>query len=53
MEHELLERLSALRHDQQPIRLPASDERFLDRPATGDEFLLGTESVGRRQCWCM
>ena len=42
MEDELLERLTALRHDEQAAGLAAGDERLLDGPAAGDE-LLGLE----------
>ena len=42
MEDELLERLTALRHDEQAASLAVGDERLLDGPAAGDE-LLGLE----------
>ena len=44
-----LERLAALRDDQQPTGRPSRDERFLDRPTAGDEFLIGSEGIRRRQ----
>ena len=45
VEHDLLERLPPLRHDQQPDRRPAGDERLLDRPAAGDELLVLAEQL--------
>lgn len=57
MEHEALERLAALRHDEQAMGRAPSDKRLLDRAAAGDELLAigeqvrgrdtGTISVGR------
>jgi hypothetical protein len=38
-----------LRHDQQPDRRTPRDERLLDRSSTGDELLIGTQRVRRRQ----
>ena len=46
VEDELLERLAALRDDEQAEGRPAGGERLLDRPATGDELLVRTEQVG-------
>ena len=40
VQDDLLERLAALRHDQQPAGRPARDERLLDRTPPGDELLV-------------
>ncbi len=40
VEHQLLERLAALRHDEEAMRLPTGHERLLDRSPPGDQFLL-------------
>jgi hypothetical protein len=48
VEDELLERLAALRNDEQPTRFSASQERLLDRPATGDELIFRADQVGGR-----
>ena len=47
VEDELFEGVASLRHDQEPERGPAGGEDLLDRAATGDELLVGTEQV-----WC-
>jgi hypothetical protein len=48
MQHDPLERLPPLRHDQQAMGRPAGRERLLNRPASGDElFQVGLEQVGR------
>ncbi|HXI45428.1 MAG TPA: hypothetical protein VNH13_03955 [Candidatus Acidoferrales bacterium] len=39
MEDDLLERLPALRGDEEPDGMPAGGERLLDRAAAGDELL--------------
>jgi len=47
VEDEPFEGLAAVRDDDQPVRLPSGDERLLDRPASGDELLFGTEETGQ------
>jgi len=47
VEDELFEGVASLGHYQEPERGPASGEDLLDRAATGDELLVGTEQV-----WC-
>ena len=52
VEDELLERIAALRDDEQAPRLAAGDERLLDGAAAGDELLVLAERdplEGRRQ----
>jgi hypothetical protein len=49
VEHELLEGGPALGYDQQADRGTSRDECLLDRTPAGDEFLLGTERLRRRQ----
>jgi hypothetical protein len=49
VQDDLLERLPALRHHEQPARRASCDERLLDGPASGDEFLVGGQGIGRRQ----
>ena len=49
MEDELLERVPALRDDEQAMGGPAGGEDLLDRAAAGDELLVGAEQVRRRQ----
>ena len=49
VQDDLLERLPALRDDEQPAGRPPGDERLLDRPASGDEFLIGGQGVRWRQ----
>ena len=50
VEDELLERLPALRDDEQADRGSPGDERLLDRAAAGDQLLvLGEEAGGRRR----
>jgi hypothetical protein len=47
VEDELLERLAALRDNEQANGLAVGDERLLDGMATRDEFLVLTEEVRR------
>ena len=49
VQDELLERLAALRDDEQADRLAVGDERLLDRVAAGDELLVLAEQVARRR----
>ena len=49
VEDELLERGATLRHDQQSMGRAARGEDLLDRPPAGDQLLLGTEQIGRRE----
>ena len=49
MQHELLEGGPALGDDEQPDGGTTRDERLLDRAAAGDELLVGTEGLRRRQ----
>ena len=46
---ELLERLAALRDDEQAMGRPAGHERLLDRAAARDQLLVLAEDVRRRQ----
>jgi hypothetical protein len=48
VEDEALERLAALRNDEQATGRPSGDERFFDRPPSGDELLVFGEQVGGR-----
>ena len=47
VQHELLERVPALRDDEQAAGLAARDERLLDRSAAGDELLALGEAEQR------
>jgi hypothetical protein len=47
VQHEAVERLAPLRHDEQAAGRPVGDERLLDRTSTGNELLILTEQVGR------
>ena len=49
VEHQLLERLPPLRHDQQAVRRPPGGEDLLDRAATGHQLLVRPEQVRRGQ----
>ena len=46
MEDDPLQRLAALRRDEQAARRPAGGERLLDRPPTGDELLARRRASG-------
>lgn len=49
MKHELLERLAALRHDQQTMGCPPGEECLFDWVATGDQFFFLADQIGRRR----
>jgi hypothetical protein len=49
VQDELLEGVSPLGHDEEPKRRPPRGEDLLDRPAPGDELLVGTEEVRGRE----
>jgi hypothetical protein len=49
VEHELLERSPALRHDEQATGRPPGDERLFDRASSGNELLVRAERFRRRQ----
>lgn len=49
MQDELLQRFATLRDDEQAQRRPSSREGLLHRATSGNELLVGTEQVGRRQ----
>ena len=50
MQHQLLERVPALRRDQEPVSAAAGDEGLLDGASPGDELLVLGERFddGRR-----
>ncbi len=47
MQHQLLERHSPLRHDEEPNGLATGDERLLDGPAARHQLL----ALGERHRW--
>ena len=49
MQDDPLQRLAALGHHEQPSSGPPRDEGFLHGSAAGDELLVRSERVGRRQ----
>ena len=49
MQDELLERLTALRDDQQADGLATGYERLLDRMAAGDQLLILAQQIARRR----
>ncbi|HEX7496791.1 MAG TPA: hypothetical protein VF349_09180 [Candidatus Limnocylindrales bacterium] len=49
MQDQLLERLAALRHDEQPMSLATGNESLLDRVPAGDEFFILPEQVACRR----
>jgi len=49
MQDELLERLAALRDDDQANGLAAGDERLLDRMAARDQFFVLTDQIAGRR----
>ena len=49
VEDQLLERVPSLWHDEQAMSGPAGGEDLLDRSTAGDQLLVGSEQVGRRE----